>query len=94
MSDHPTPVALHNLGSNFHRLAFENGLSVWFSYETPVAFAVLGTRVVRQNSWGPTTGKHLNQIDGGDAQAKAARVTGDMFNRILTGALTDMHAEA
>ena len=41
-------------------------LSVSYSYTTPVAFAIGGRRFVRENSWGPTTGRHLNAIDGGD----------------------------
>lgn len=38
-------------------------LTVWYSYETPVAFQVAGNDiVVSENLWGPTTGKHLNWI--------------------------------
>lgn len=48
------------------------GLTVWFSYDTPVAFLPHGgERMVSLNEWGQTTGKHLNAIDGGD---KASRV--------------------
>jgi len=53
---------------------------VWFSYRTPVAFQVDGhSRVVRQNDWSTTTGKHLNWIDGGD---KKSRVEGETFERL------------
>ena len=59
---------------------FLPGVTVWFSYKTPVAFKVgAGPRIVRQNDWGPTTGKHLNAIDGGD---KKSRVTGEEFERL------------
>ena len=59
---------------------------VWYSYDTPVAFAVGGQpRVVRRNSWGPTTGKHLNWIDGGD---KASRVSSDEFERLWAEAMS------
>ena len=59
-------------------------LSIWFSYETPIAFKVYGQpRVVRENVWGPTTGKHLNSIDGGTEKAKARRVSSDEFDRAL-----------
>jgi hypothetical protein len=39
-------------------------LAFWFSYETLVAFLdpIAGEIVVRQNDWGPTTGKHINCI--------------------------------
>lgn len=61
------------------------GVLVWFSYETPIAFWSLnGELVVRENVWGPTTGKHLNAIDGGTKAAKAERVSSDEFNRALT----------
>ncbi len=58
------------------------GLTVWFSYQTPVAFQVDGfARVVRRNDWGPTTGKHLNAIDGGDHKT---RVDGETFERLFS----------
>lgn len=39
------------------------GLTIWFSYQTPVAFQDDGKIVFcRRNDWGPTTGKHLNAI--------------------------------
>jgi hypothetical protein len=39
------------------------GITVWFSYQTPVAFRVgVGKITIRTNNWGPTTGKHLNWI--------------------------------
>jgi hypothetical protein len=67
-------------------MAFDLGpLTVWFSYRTPVAFQKgHADRVVRRNEWGPTTGKHLNAIDGGN---KADRVDGDTFGRLLNEAL-------
>lgn len=56
-------------------------ITIWFSYVTPIAFQVDGEeRVVRMNDWGATTGKHLNNIDGGN---KKTRVTGDEFMRLL-----------
>lgn len=70
-----------------HALWFDlgNGLTIWFSYRTPVAFAAPGhVRRVRQNVWGPTTGKHLNAIDGGD---KANRIDGETFERLLAEAI-------
>jgi len=56
-------------------------LRVYFSYKTPVAFNHPSTGlVVRDNNWGPTTGKHLNWIDGGD---KKNRVAGSEFEKQL-----------
>jgi hypothetical protein len=56
---------------------------VWFSYSTPIAFTSQDhNRVVRENDWGPTTGKHLNWIDGGDKDAKKRRVDSDTFERL------------
>ena len=53
-------------------------LTIWFSYETQIAFHTYETgTVVHENDWGPTTGKHLNAIDGGD---KKSRVTREAFD--------------
>lgn len=59
---------------------------IYFSYRTPVAFQSCGELVVRQNEWGPTTGKHLRWIDGGD---KSSRVDGDTFCTRLNKAWSD-----
>jgi len=61
-------------------------ITVWFSYETPVAFRIAGgDLVVRRNDWGPTTGKHLNTIDGGATQH---RVSEEEFARLWTDQIT------
>lgn len=60
-------------------------LTVWFSYQTPVAFQRDGgPLVVRRNTWGTTTGKHLNWIDSGD---KAGRVDQETFARLFAEAM-------
>jgi hypothetical protein len=61
-----------------HALVFTDAQDnrFWFSYRTLVAFDIPGGKVVHQNDWGPTTGKHLNAIDGGD---KKARVSDAVF---------------
>jgi len=68
-----------------HALQFFAGGNVfWFSYKTLVAFrGPDGRRVVRQNDWGPTTGKHLNAIDGGD---KKSRVDSAAFEAAYSAA--------
>lgn len=70
----------NNYGVNALVFTLPDGGLIWFSYKTPVAFAKNGNRVVRENLWGPTTGKHLNWIDGGD---KAARVSSADFEATL-----------
>jgi len=63
-------------------------IDLYFSYDTLIAFcydhANLGeTWCVMNNYWGSTTGRHLNQIDGGSDAAKARRVTRSEFaNRL------------
>jgi len=81
----PTIAPYRNYSSSnygAHCLKVETpGLTVWFSYQTPVAFETPSKpRVVRRNDWGPTTGKHLNAIDGGD---KKSRVDGQTFERLF-----------
>ncbi len=59
-------------------------MTVWFSYETPVAFNLDHNRnATCRNQWGPTTGKHLNWIDGGGKGAVAARLPKAEFDRAL-----------
>ena len=39
------------------------GLEIWFSYFTPIAFQFHGKElVIRENDWGPTTGRHMLQV--------------------------------
>lgn len=72
---------------NVRTLKFWVGdLVIWFSYKTPVAFRQWSKeRVVRENDWSVTTGKHLNWIDGGDYKN---RVPGEKFERLLKEALS------
>ena len=69
---------VYHYANNFVRVSV-GPVTVWFSYTTPIAFTVGGERVVRQNEWSTTTGKHLSQIDGGD---KASRVDVATFRRL------------
>ena len=68
--------------SSTNSLAFQLGaVTVYFSYETPVAFKASGHGlVVRENDWGNTTGKHLNWIDGGNHKL---RLPGSEFEKQL-----------
>lgn len=63
-----------------HSLVFYvDGRAFYFSYETLVAFTdPSGNLVIRENDWGPTTGKHLNAIDSD----KSKRVTGTRFEQL------------
>jgi hypothetical protein len=72
-----------NYGAHALVFSLPNGIDVYFSYKTPVAFRNNGHVIVRQNDWGPTTGKHLNAIDGGDKDAKNRRLPGDQFETAL-----------
>lgn len=46
---------------NFHYLKY-NDITLWFSYETLVAFETTEKLYCCENVWGNTTGKHLNYI--------------------------------
>lgn len=57
------PEASYYCGKNAIRID-AGKVIVWYSYQTPIAFLIVGSSmVVRQNEWGQTTGKHLNEID-------------------------------
>lgn len=78
-----------NYGLNALRVTV-GSLTVYFSYRTPVAFHVFGHNpVVRENDWGPTTGKHLNWIDGGK---KLDRISDVNFVPLLAAEIADREA--
>lgn len=55
-------------------------LSLWFSYNTVIAFQETGKpKVIRQNEWSTTTGKHLNAIDPDHSK----RISGEAFQKQL-----------
>jgi hypothetical protein len=67
-----------NYGANAMMFTDTAGNDFYFSYRTLVAVRVPGKGlIVHENDWGPTTGKHLNWIDGGD---KTSRVSGAVFS--------------
>lgn len=47
-----------------------NGLALWFSYETIVAFEYDDETVVCENIWTRTTGRHLSYIDNDDKKSR------------------------
>ena len=67
--------------------------SVWFSYQTPIAFKVNGKRaVMRENDWGPTTGRHMSAVSeecgtvtvvsGADFENRIHSATGQTVDQI------------
>ena len=70
-----------------HSLRVDIGtLSLYFSYETVIAFQDSDGLKVRENDWSTTTGKHLNWIDGG-GEAKKSRLPSQQFEDALTAKL-------
>jgi len=66
----------------------EVGVTLWYSYDTVVAFRVSGQdKVVSENVWGTTTGKHLNWIDEGD---KKNRLPYAEYKRLLNEATANL----
>lgn len=64
---------------NFSRVDVGD-LTVWFSYRTPIGFHHPDTgTVTRVNDWGPTTGRHLAEIDGGGTEGRRSRLPADAF---------------
>ena len=66
-----------NYGAHCLRLDIGN-LSVWFSFDTVVAIqdGCESPVLISENCWGPTTGRHLHAIDGGE---KKHRLPRDVF---------------
>ena len=63
-------------------------LGIAFSYQTPIGYTADDgfTWIVRVNDWGPTTGKHLNELDFG---RKDERIPGDQFEARLAQQLEE-----
>ena len=62
-----------NRNTPFHEVTV-GPLTLYFSYQTCVAFyPPAGRRVVSENVWGPTTGRHLNELDGGRKDERTPR---------------------
>ena len=55
-------------------------LTLYFSYQTVVAFKSEDKLVVSENVWGKTTARHINSIDGGN---KAHRLDRASFKAAL-----------
>jgi len=63
-------------------------LTLHFSYRTVVAFnSPFSGFVVSENRWSTTTGRHLNEIDGGSTEAKAERLPIGEFEQKLEDTL-------
>lgn len=85
-----TEHASKNYGLNALRFFDADGNVFWFSYKTLVAFKKAGnpySKTIRENVWGPTTGKHLNAID----RDKSKRVDLDTFNRLYDELFGENH---
>ncbi len=65
-------------------------LSLYFSYQTVIAFEDNCNLRVIENLWGPTIGKHLNAIDGGN---KSARLPSEKFHDELKKVLAEHKLE-
>jgi len=73
-------------GTNANRVTV-NGIDLYYSYKTLVAFrSDKSGLVVHQNDWRQTTGGHLNAIDGGSTEARKARVDAKTFAKLFAKA--------
>ena len=79
----------HTTGRANFSIVHLDGYQVAFSYETPIGFAIASRPwVLRDNEWGPTTGKHLNNLD----ERKINRLPGDEFLKALVDVVDEYRA--
>lgn len=89
MMDLPLPSIDHPTGRPNFTVVNIDSLTLWYSYRTIVGFQWASLDpVTRVNEWGPTTGSHLNHIDGGNVEARKARLSSDAFRTALREALS------
>jgi hypothetical protein len=72
---------LIKMGNSLNRVEMDCG-TLWFSYETLVAFQTPKSGLfIRENEWGPTTGRHMKMIEIENFVDPAAqpRVDGKVF---------------
>jgi len=75
-----------------HAMAVRFGrLTVFYSYQTPIAFSMEGQSFVRENDWGPTTNGHMYKAVPG--HSREDRLNGDEFLRMLHKAIQAVVAE-
>ena len=73
-----------NYGS--HSQAVEIGnLTLYFSYDTVVAFNFKGQQYISENLWTRTTEKHLSRINSD----KSRRIKRDIFEKLLGEAINE-----
>ena len=70
-----------NYGSHCLRVKLETGDSLYYSYKTLIAFDCPDGLIVSKNYWGPTTGKHLNWINGNKNSRLNRDAFDDLFNK-------------
>lgn len=51
-----------HIQSNFYSVDIKE-ITIYFSYQTPIAFRHCGKLFISINEWGTTTGKHLNILN-------------------------------
>lgn len=78
VADEPPSIEISN---KYKCITDPLGTRIGISYSTIIGYQVQGDGpVVRANSFGPTTGKHINDFKGGPL-ARATTLTGDEFER-------------
>jgi hypothetical protein len=72
------------VSANFTQVDFDN-VVFWFSYGTLIAYHVMGNpKVIRQNDFSNTTGKHLNVIDDDHTKRVKGVVFEAMYQRDIS----------
>ena len=76
-------MILRQLGANQTELSFNNGTSLFFSYETPVAAQLPNFEYIKTaTKWSKTTTRHINKwLDG----VTAKEVKQDVLNNLVKG---------
>lgn len=83
-------MRLRQLAANLTRLDVNNDVTLWFSYETPLAIRAPGVGLVVNAdcaAYSRTSAKHLGQLGFGAAASDRPRIPSARFVRLVDHAL-------
>jgi hypothetical protein len=84
-------IRLRNIAANLHEFRLSDNVSIYFSYETPLALVGPGIGLVVSANCvarSYTSNQHLSKLGFGDAAKSRPRVTNALFTKLCDCAMS------